>query len=120
MSTVAFTTFDTAIGTCAVAWSAAGIVGTWLPGASAAATHRAVLRRHPDATQTAPSEAVAAAIEGMTRLLAGDDVDLRSVELDESDVPEFQREVYAVARTLPRGVTMTYGEIATRVGAPGA
>ena len=120
MSTVAFATFETTVGTCAVAWSVGGIVGTWLPGASAAATRRAVLRRHPDAVEAAPSGPVAAAIDGITRLLAGEDVDLGGVELDLSDVPEFQRDVYAVARTLPRGVTMTYGEIAARVGAPGA
>jgi methylated-DNA-[protein]-cysteine S-methyltransferase len=56
----------------------------------------------------------------MTRLLAGEEVDLGEVELDLSDVPEFQREVYRVARSLPRGVTMTYGEVAARVGAAGA
>ena len=42
------------------------------------------------------------------------------VVLDLGDLPEFQREVYAVARSLPRGATMTYGEIAARVGVPGA
>ena len=120
MASVAYTTFDTAVGTCAVAWGADGIVGTWLPGASPAATRRAVLRRHPGAEQSPPPDAVAAAIEGMTRLLAGDDVDLSSVVLDESELPQFQREVYTVARSLPRGVTMTYGEIAAKVGAPGA
>ena len=120
MRTVAYLTFDTEVGTCAVAWGADGIVGTWLPGASAAATRRAVLRRHPDAVESAPTPAVAAAVDGMTRLLAGEDVDLRAVELDLSDLPQFQRDVYSVARSLPRGVTMTYGEIAHRVGAPGA
>jgi methylated-DNA-[protein]-cysteine S-methyltransferase len=120
MGSVAFTTFETAVGTCAVAWGADGIVGTWLPGVSAAATRRALLRRHPDAAESPPTEAVAAAVDGMTRLLAGEDVDLRDVELDVRDVPEFLRDVYAVARALPRGVTMTYGEIAARVGAPGA
>jgi methylated-DNA-[protein]-cysteine S-methyltransferase len=120
MGNVAFTTFDTAVGTCAVAWSADGIVGTWLPGVSEAATRRAVLRRHPDAAECQPTEPVKAAVDGMTRLLAGEDVDLCDVELDLGDLPGFQREVYAVARSLPRGVTMTSGEIAARVGAPGA
>ena len=120
MRTVAFTTFETAVGTCAVAWGADGIVGTWLPGASATATRRAVMHRHPHAEETAPPEPIAEAVDGMTRLLAGDDVDLRDVVLDECELPQFQRDVYAVARSLPRGVTMTYGEIAARVGAPGA
>src|SRR3954463_1215382 len=120
MSVVRFATFDTAVGCCAVAWGEGGIVGTWLPGSTPASTLRAVMRRHPDAEEATPPPPVAEAIEGMAGLLSGDDVDLRGVALDMSGVPEFQQDVYAVARSLPRGVTMTYGEIAAKVGAPGA
>lgn len=60
------------------------------------------------------------AIDAMTRLLAGDDVDLRDVRLDMTGVPDFDQEVYAAARALPCGVTKTYGEIATSIGAAGA
>jgi methylated-DNA-[protein]-cysteine S-methyltransferase len=120
MATVAFALFDTAVGCCAVAWGADGIVGTWLPGASPAATRRAVQRRHPDAVETQPSPAVAHAIDGMTGLLAGEDVDLRDVQLDLRDVPEFLLAVYDIARSIPPGATMTYGEIAARAGMPGA
>ncbi|HMC69702.1 MAG TPA: methylated-DNA--[protein]-cysteine S-methyltransferase [Mycobacteriales bacterium] len=120
MSVVRFAIFDTAVGCCAIAWADAGVVGTWLPGADPAATRRAVLRRHPDAEEAPPSLPVAEAIAGITRLLAGDEVDLRGVQLDMTGVPEFQQQVYAVIRALPRGVTMTYGEIAAKVGAPGA
>jgi methylated-DNA-[protein]-cysteine S-methyltransferase len=120
MGTDAFAVFDTALGACAVSWGDGGITGVWLPGMTAAATRRAVLRRHPDVPELSPPGPVAHAIEGMTRLLAGDDIDLRDVELDMTDVPEFQQAVYAVARSLPRGVTMTYGQLASRVGAPGA
>jgi len=119
MDAVRFTTFDTAVGHCAVAWRDELIVGTWLPGATADATRRAVLRRHPDAQEATPPLPVAVAIAGITRLLAGDEVDLRDVRLDMAGVPEFQQQVYAVIRELPRGVTMTYGEIAAKVGAPG-
>jgi methylated-DNA-[protein]-cysteine S-methyltransferase len=117
---MAYAVFDTAVGACAVAWGDRGITGVWLPGATPAATRRAVLRRHPDAAEQAPPPPVVRAIDGITALLAGDEIDLRDVELDMSDVPEFQQAVYAVARSLPRGVTMTYGELAARAGAPGA
>jgi len=120
MGVVRFATFDTAVGCCAVAWADSGVVGTWLPGPTSAATRRAVLRRHPQAQEATPPSSVADAIDGITRLLAGDEVDLRDVPLDMAGVPEFQQQVYAVIRSLPRGVTMTYGEIAARVGAPGA
>src|SRR5437763_17002729 len=120
MGTDGYTVFDTALGACAVSWGDTGITGVWLPGMTPAATRRAVLRRHPDAVEQPPPEPVARAVDGMSRLLAGDEIDLREVQLDMTDIPEFQQEVYAVARSLPRGVTMTYGEIAARVGAPGA
>ena len=60
------------------------------------------------------------AIALLRGLLAGDEVDLADVELDLDGVPEFDQRVYAVSRALPRGVTATYGDIARRVGAPGA
>lgn len=120
MGTVAFAMFDTAVGCCAVAWGSDGIVGIWLPGSSPAATRRAVQHRHPGAIESPPPEPVRRAIDGITRLLAGEDVDLRDVQLDLTDVPDFLRAVYDVARSIPRGATMTYGEIAARVGAPGA
>ena len=36
--------------------------------------------------------------------------------LDMASVPAFDRRVYEVARTIPPGSTLTYGEIATRLG----
>jgi methylated-DNA-[protein]-cysteine S-methyltransferase len=103
-----FAAFDTALGRCAVEWSERGLTRVWLPDAPAG--------RGEDA----PPATVASAIDKLRALLAGDDVDLTDVELDLDGVPEFDRRVYAVARALPRGVTATYGEIASRAGAPGA
>jgi methylated-DNA-[protein]-cysteine S-methyltransferase len=120
MEAARYALFDTDVGACAVAWTDAGIAGTWLPGASPAATRRAVVRRYPGAIESEPAGPVAAAVRDITRLLAGDDVDLRDVHLDTAGVPEFQQAVYAVARSLPRGVTMTYGELAAKAGSPGA
>jgi methylated-DNA-[protein]-cysteine S-methyltransferase len=36
------------------------------------------------------------------------------------DVPPFHQRVYAVARTIPPGATLSYGEIAVRLGDRGA
>ncbi len=38
--------------------------------------------------------------------------------LDLEQVPPFHRRVYEVARTIPPGSTLTYGEIASRLGEP--
>ena len=105
---VGFAAFETALGRCAVEWSEHGLTRVWLPEAPAG--------RHDDD----PPAAVADAIDKLRALLAGEDVDLRDVPLDLDGVPEFDQQVYAVARALPRGVTATYGELARRVGAPGA
>jgi methylated-DNA-[protein]-cysteine S-methyltransferase len=42
------------------------------------------------------------------------------VELDLSGFTEFQREVIAAVQSIPRGKTLTYGEVTLLVGTPGA
>jgi methylated-DNA-[protein]-cysteine S-methyltransferase len=47
-------------------------------------------------------------------------VDLRAVALDMEGLPAFDRAVYVAAREIPPGATLTYGEIAKRIGEPAA
>ena len=117
---IAFALFDTAIGTCAVAWGDRGIVSMQLPESTSATTRERMLRRQRGAVESTPPPSVQAVIEGVTALMDGEDVDLSRVELDMRDVPEFHRRVYEVALQIPRGQTMTYGEIANRLDEPGA
>jgi methylated-DNA-[protein]-cysteine S-methyltransferase len=42
------------------------------------------------------------------------------VPLDQSRIPEFFQRVYDELRRVPRGVVLTYGELARRAGSPGA
>jgi methylated-DNA-[protein]-cysteine S-methyltransferase len=115
-----FAVFETAIGECAVAWNERGVSGVHLPERDDAALRRRVARAHPDAVESTPTETVRGVIDDMTAVLRGEPVDLRSVELDLTGVPEFHRRVYDVARTIPPGATMTYGEIAVAVEDIGA
>src|SRR5207253_8908837 len=46
----------------------------------------------------------------------GEPSDLALVALDMEGMPEFDRRVYEVARTVPPGATLSYGEIAARLG----
>jgi methylated-DNA-[protein]-cysteine S-methyltransferase len=117
---IEFTLFDTSIGCCGIAWGAHGIVGVWLPGSSERATRSGLLRRFPDARQGNPPAAVARARDGIVALLRGESVDLSDVPLDMDRVPEFHRRVFEIARTIPRGATLSYGEIASRLGDPGS
>jgi methylated-DNA-[protein]-cysteine S-methyltransferase len=61
---------------------------------------------------------VADIIDKVLHLLRGEKIDLSGVPLDLQASPEFHRQVYQVARTIPPGQTLTYGEIAKRLGVP--
>jgi methylated-DNA-[protein]-cysteine S-methyltransferase len=112
----AFTLFETAIGCCGIVWSERGIIGVQLPEGSAVATRSRVLKRFPFACEAAPPQRVRRTIAGVVALLAGERIDLGDAVLDSQAVPDFNRRVYDVARTIPAGHTLSYGEIAKRLG----
>jgi methylated-DNA-[protein]-cysteine S-methyltransferase len=114
-----FAFFDTALGRCALTWGPRGIAGVQLPGSDDGARRR-IARAHPGAREAEPPPEVAAAIERIARLLAGEPDDLATVALELDDVPEFDRRVYAATRAIPPGETRSYGEVAARVGEPRA
>jgi methylated-DNA-[protein]-cysteine S-methyltransferase len=117
MNLSGFTLFDTAVGRCGVAWGERGITGVQLPQPNEAQTRTRLLQRaKSELPETSPPPPVAHAIEAMTALLSGKRSDLNDVELDMSHVPEFNRGVYAIAREIPPGETLTYGDIAKRLG----
>ncbi len=110
--------FPTAIGECALAWSDAGVVGVWFPEATPDATRQRIERRgHVEAT---PPAAIRAAMTRVQRLLEDGCEDLADVTLDMDGIEVFERQVLEAARAIPPGATLTYGELAKRVGAPGA
>ncbi|HYV56949.1 MAG TPA: methylated-DNA--[protein]-cysteine S-methyltransferase [Candidatus Nitrosopolaris sp.] len=115
-----FALFDTTIGRCGIAWSGAGIVGVQLPEASEGATRSRVLRRFPEARETPPPADVQRAVDDITALLRGEARDLSGIVLDMERVSPFHRRVYEAARTVPAGATLSYGDVAARLGAPGA
>lgn len=115
-----YTIFDTALGPCGIAWGERGVVGVQLPESTAAETRERLARHFPDARELCPPPEIRGAIEGIAALMAGERSDLTDVALDMSSVPEFNRRVYEIARTIPAGATLTYGEIASRMGEPGA
>jgi methylated-DNA-[protein]-cysteine S-methyltransferase len=120
MSEYEFALFQSPIGRCAIAWSARGIAALQLPEGRELATRARVLSRFPDALEAAPPAAVERAITEIGALLAGKPSHLASVELDMRGLPPFHQRVYAAARDIPPGSTLSYGALATRLGAPGA
>jgi methylated-DNA-[protein]-cysteine S-methyltransferase len=113
-----FAIFETPIGACGIAWGPRGITGLQLPETTAQGTRARMRRRWPGATEQPPPASVQGAIDRVLALLAGQAVDLGDIALDLDATPDFHRRVYEVARTLPPGQTMTYGEIAKKLGAP--
>ena len=111
-----FTLFDTDIGPCGIAWGERGVIAVQLPEADAARTRARLMRRCPDAREAPPPADVLRTIEGIVALLRGEARDLSGVALDMERVEEFDRRVYEIARSIRAGETLSYGEIATRLG----
>ncbi len=116
MSAQGFALFDTEIGCCGIAWGAHGIVGVQLPERHDEATRSRLQRRYPNAREAPPPPEVQHAIGTIVRLLRGEACDLSDIVLDMQDVPPFHQQVYAVARSIQAGSTLSYGDIATRLG----
>jgi methylated-DNA-[protein]-cysteine S-methyltransferase len=111
-----FALFDTAIGSCGIVWNARGLTGVQLPKKDEAATRARVQQRYPSAVEAAPSPQVQEAIDGIVALLRGEPRDLTGIAIDNARTPEFNAKVYAITRNVPPGKTITYGEIAIRLG----
>ncbi|MGJ7489840.1 methylated-DNA--[protein]-cysteine S-methyltransferase [Variovorax sp. ZT4R33] len=115
-----FALFATAIGPCAIAWGAKGIVGAQLPETDEATTRARMAARFPHLDEAAPPRAVQATMAAMAAVLDGTSKDLLlDAVLDEDAVPAFHRRVYALARRIPPGETRTYGELAEALGSKG-
>lgn len=112
--------FDTAIGTCGVAWAPGGIVAVQLPECDAEATRARLLRGVPQChAEGEPPPFVPGAVSGIQALLAGEPRDLREVPLDMARISPFHQRVYAITRAIPPGSTRTYGEVAQELGSLG-
>lgn len=109
--------FDTAAGTVAIGWNAAGICSLRLPAANAGEAERALLRRFPDAVRTIPPPPVAAVVDAAVRYFAGEPVDFSAVPVDLGRQEPFFERVYAFVRALGWGETTTYGAVAKALGA---
>jgi methylated-DNA-[protein]-cysteine S-methyltransferase len=115
-----FAVFATTIGHCGIAWSEHGVIGTWLPERGPAVTRARVRSRYPEAAEIEPPHQIGPGIEEIVALMRGEPRTLAEIEVDFDGIPEFNRSVYEIARTIAPGKTLTYGEVADRVGLPGS
>ena len=115
-----YSIFDTDLGRCGIAWGDLGIVGVQLPEAREIDTRKRLFQLYPEARELRPPPHVATVIEGIATLLRGGVSDLSDVALDMTGIPAFNQRVYAFARSIPRGETRTYAEVASGLRASGA
>jgi len=112
--------FPTAIGACGIAWTEDVLAAVQLPEATEEGTRERLLRFIGAVEEGAPPAFVQLAIARIQALLQGEHGDLADLPLAMESVPEFHRRVYAITRAIPPGEVLTYGEVARRLGEPGA
>jgi methylated-DNA-[protein]-cysteine S-methyltransferase len=115
----------TAIGDIGLGWSAVGLRVLQLPEADRRATERRLagtLAMHGEGgvRPADPPPPILRAIASLRQYCRGVEVDFAAVPLDLAGLPTFRQRVYAAARAVAWGRTVSYGELARRIGQHGA
>lgn len=111
-----FALFETALGAAGIAWNDAGLVACHLPERDAENARRSFLRRFPDAVEAEIPPRLQRTVAAVQALMRGEKATFEETPLDLSRTPEFHARVYEIARAIPPGETLTYGEIAVMLG----
>ena len=111
--------FDTAIGTCGVAWNTRGLRGVQLPEKDLAATEQRLANKCGSAGPADPPPEVRALIADIRQYLAGEKIDFSTVPVDLDGIDGLRRRIYEALRTIGFGRTVTYGELAKSLGSDG-
>jgi len=127
MKNAAYCLFETALGTCGIAWRETGDSGSQavvtaiqLPEATSQTTESRLARKAGSNQPGIPPKQIAGVIEKIRKHLLGEVQDFRDVAVGLEGAAPFFREVYEATREIPPGQTRTYGEIAKVAGRPGA
>jgi methylated-DNA-[protein]-cysteine S-methyltransferase len=105
------------LGHFAVIISPRGLRRVYLPGRSRAKLRQCIRRDHPEARER--QDLQPDLISALQRYFAGEPVGF-DVPLDAGGAGAFEKQVWQACRKIPYGRTTTYGELAKRVGRPGA
>lgn len=113
-----FALFATPVGPCGLVWAARGLVGVLLPEANVGATRARAQRRFGGAHEAEAPTDIRQVMLRIVGLLSGEPDSLQDIKLDTSALPPFNLRVYELARGILPGQTLTYGEVAARLGDP--
>ena len=112
--------FDTAIGRCGIAWRESAVIAVQIPEASDELTTSRLRSKIPLAEVAEPTGVARDAVARITALLNGELADLDVIPIDVGAAGAFHRAVWDVTRQIGQGDVLTYGEVARRIGEPGA
>jgi len=118
MSNACHHLFQTALGTCGVAWTDRGLIALQFPEKDPRTTERRLAARVGSAA-AAPPPWVASLIADIQRYLAGEPVDFSSIPVDLEGCDDFRRKLYEALRRIGFGRTTTYGALARDLGLAG-
>lgn len=118
MDSPGFALFETPVGPCGLVWGARGLIGVLLPEADAAATQARARRRFGGAQESDAPPEIRKVMLRIVALLKGEPDSLQDIQLDTSALPPFNLRVCELARSILPGQTLTYGEVAARLGDP--
>lgn len=107
--------FDTAIGTCGIAWSETGLRAVQLPEASADRALQRLRKRAGKSTSESRPDFVDATIRRLIGLLDSGRAELDDLPLDDHDAPPLDQRIWASTRRIPAGRTLSYGELAAQL-----
>lgn len=106
--------FDTALGMFGIGWTENGVVRLLLPGEDAAAMSDRLNRN--GARPGEPTRAISALMNRIEDYADGERVDFSATILDLGGVPDFHRRAYDLLLQVCWGETLTYGDLARRLG----
>jgi O-6-methylguanine DNA methyltransferase len=127
MTPTSYTLFDTSLGQCGIAWKAVGdsdtdlrVVFFQLPEATNEAAEARIAHKSGAGKSLKLPAPIVQIVERVRKHLDGEIQDFRDIPVDLSGMDTFALQVYEISREIPPGRITTYGELAARLGNPGA
>ncbi|MEO0618762.1 MAG: methylated-DNA--[protein]-cysteine S-methyltransferase [Pseudomonadota bacterium] len=112
--------FETAFGICGIAWRDTGLTRILLPEGTREHTQARIERFGANAWRGALPPNALHAEAALKAYFEGEGETFDTITLDAGASQPFHGDIYWLLRQVPRGETVTYGELARRAGQPGA
>ncbi len=114
-------TFPTVLGICGIAWGEIGVTYFVLPDASEKTIEKQLKKYTGSKLQNAkPPKWVKELVQKVKAHLKGNAQDFSAVPLQFQAGSEFMESIYLATQKIPSGTVITYGELAAKLGNPGA